>query len=611
MKKNIAILTFLLGIDFVISLVVGFCLNLPGEVAKNYVFSYKLLTGFQYFIEYLPVFMIASFIITFAVYFGQNCTGSTFRFSQAMVERFKSIMIFSLAITFVLSLSTEVFGTAINRKKNTIINRPKIINEYLKVGNNLYDNGFYERAKRYGVAAKALEPNSKKAADLIDRADVEIQRNETDNLRLKIYESVEKAEKVDRVVINPEQISEVYNYYLLAKEAYDKKEWFNAHYFAETGIALATPKDPNLEDLKKISNSAWNNLSEFHNLEKSEEQKIFNRKYEGYLALVQKDDLKAYYIFRELYTSSRAMQSDPDVLFYLEIAENRVNERAFFIDETFELESFENANDIYFACNYKDGTKDLVYFKGMTSVVETGNSIQYLRDLTITTIDNEGNFYRKMTVPYAKMLPVSVKNLPPATKDLMGIDNGVECVPYILLKSLERDREDSQVCPEYTYADGTVVNKPDFMILSMPYDDFLMLENFNADVYSIPIGHLLKLARLAEKYGFPQECFTQVFMDRIFYPIWMLILFLLISTFAWNNRLNTNQYFKFSWILAFPEFLLIGFVFYKIFMFVYKLMNFTLLGCFGLFKGLLAGIVLYCLFLIMTSVKFLACKTKS
>ena len=81
--------------------------------------------------------------------------------------------------------------------------------------------------------------------------------------------------------------------------------------------------------MKKISNSAWNNLSEYHNLEKNEDQQIFDKKYEGYLALVQKDDLKAYYLFKQLYMSSRMMQSDPDVKFYLEIAENRVNERAF------------------------------------------------------------------------------------------------------------------------------------------------------------------------------------------------------------------------------------------------------------------------------------------
>ena len=611
MKKNIIVLSFILIFSLIVCLIIGFVLNVPFEVSKNSVFLYKILTGLELFVKYLPVFIIASFILTFSVHFGQHCEGSIVRFSQAMVERFKKIMIFSLMLTFIITMSNEVFGTLINRKKQSIIESQKILNEYLKVGNNLFNNGFYERAKRYGNVALTLQPNSKEAVDLIDRAEVEIQRNENSNLRFKIYESVEDAEKVDKVVINPEQINEVYSYYLKAKDAYDKKEWFNAHFFAETGISLATPKDPNLEDLKKISNSAWNNLSEYHNLEKNEEQQIFDKKYEGYLALVQKDDLKAYYLFKQLYMSSRQMQSDPDVKFYLEIAENRVNEKSFFIDETFELESFENANDIYFACNYKDGTKDLVYFKGMTCVQETGNSVQYLRDLTIITIDNEGNFYRKMNVPYAKVLPVSVKNIPPSVKQLMGIEDDVESIPYLMLKSIERERENSEVFPVYTYSDGSVGNKPEYLLLSMPYEHFLMLENFKNNVTSIPLPQLLKLAKISEQYGFLEEMFTQSCLDRLFYPIWILILFLLISTFAWNNRVGSGQYFKLTWVFAFPEFLVISYVFYKLSMFIFKLINFTLLGVFGFLNACISALIFYLVMMVLAGVKFLACKTRS
>lgn len=611
MKKNIIVLSFILIFSLIVCLIIGFVLNVPFEVSKNSVFLYKILTGLELFVKYLPVFIIASFILTFSVHFGQHCEGSIVRFSQAMVERFKKIMIFSLMLTFIITMSNEVFGTLINRKKQSIIESQKILNEYLKVGNNLFNNGFYERAKRYGNVALTLQPNSKEAVDLIDRAEVEIQRNENSNLRFKIYESVEDAEKVDKVVINPEQINEVYSYYLKAKDAYDKKEWFNAHFFAETGISLATPKDPNLEDLKKISNSAWNNLSEYHNLEKNEEQQIFDKKYEGYLALVQKDDLKAYYLFKQLYMSSRQMQSDPDVKFYLEIAENRVNEKSFFIDETFELESFENANDIYFACNYKDGTKDLVYFKGMTCVEETGNSVQYLRDLTIITIDNEGNFYRKMNVPYAKVLPVSVKNIPPSVKQLMGIEDDVESIPYLMLKSIERERENSEVFPVYTYSDGSVGNKPEYLLLSMPYEHFLMLENFKNNVTSIPLPQLVKLAKISEQYGFLEEMFTQSCLDRLFYPIWILILFLLISTFAWNNRVGSGQYFKLTWVFAFPEFLVISYVFYKLSMFIFKLINFTLLGVFGFLNACISALIFYLVMMVLAGVKFLACKTRS
>ena len=611
MKKNIIVLSFILIFSLIVCLIIGFVLNVPFEVSKNSVFLYKILTGLELFVKYLPVFIIAAFILTFSVHFGHHCEGSIVRFSQAMVERFKKIMIFSLMLTFIITMSNEVFGTLINRKKQSIIESQKILNEYLKVGNNLFNNGFYERAKRYGNVALTLQPNSKEAVDLIDRAEVEIQRNENSNLRFKIYESVEDAEKVDKVVINPEQINEVYSYYLKAKDAYDKKEWFNAHFFAETGISLATPKDPNLEDLKKISNSAWNNLSEYHNLEKNEEQQIFDKKYEGYLALVQKDDLKAYYLFKQLYMSSRQMQSDPDVKFYLEIAENRVNEKSFFIDETFELESFENANDIYFACNYKDGTKDLVYFKGMTCVQETGNSVQYLRDLTIITIDNEGNFYRKMNVPYAKVLPVSVKNIPPSVKQLMGIEDDVESIPYLMLKSIERERENSEVFPVYTYSDGSVGNKPEYLLLSMPYEHFLMLENFKNNVTSIPLPQLLKLAKISEQYGFLEEMFTQSCLDRLFYPIWILILFLLISTFAWNNRVGSGQYFKLTWVFAFPEFLVISYVFYKLSMFIFKLINFTLLGVFGFLNACISALIFYLVMMVLAGVKFLACKTRS
>lgn len=611
MKKNIIVLSFILIFSLIVCLIIGFVLNVPFEVSKNSVFLYKILTGLELFVKYLPVFIIAAFILTFSVHLGHHCEGSIVRFSQAMVERFKKIMIFSLILTFIITMSNEVFGTFIDRKKQSIIENQKILNEYLKVGNNLFNNGFYERAKRYGNVALTLQPNSKEAVDLIDRAEVEIQRNENSNLRFKIYESVEEAEKVDKVVINPEQINEVYSYYLKAKDAYDKKEWFNAHFFAETGISLATPKDPNLEDLKKISNSAWNNLSEYHNLEKNEEQQIFDKKYEGYLALVQKDDLKAYYLFKQLYMSSRQMQSDPDVKFYLEIAENRVNEKSFFIDETFELESFENANDIYFACNYKDGTKDLVYFKGMTCVQETGNSVQYLRDLTIITIDNEGNFYRKMNVPYAKVLPVSVKNIPPSVKQLMGIEDDVESIPYLMLKSIERERENSEVFPVYTYSDGSVGNKPEYLLLSMPYEHFLMLENFKNNVTSIPLPQLLKLAKISEQYGFLEEMFTQSCLDRLFYPIWILILFLLISTFAWNNRVGNGQYFKLTWVFAFPEFLVISYVFYKLSMFIFKLINFTLLGVFGFLNACISALIFYLVMMVLAGVKFLACKTRS
>ncbi len=610
MKKIIGILSIFIAIGLVVSLIAGFTSDIPSEVPEASVFLYKLMTSLQNFGRYIPGVTITGFVVSCSVHFGRNAEGSTDRFSKAMMDRFKTVMIISISIAFFLTACTEVLLLLTANKKASIINRPKIVNDYINVGNKLFDNGYYERAMNYADAALKLSPNEKKALNLRDRADVEINRARTSNLRFKLYESVEEAEKVDRVVIDAAQINEVYQLYLKAQEAFEKKEWFNAHYYSELGIKLATPKDPNLEELKKMSTAAWNNLTEYHNLAKTEGQLIFERKFEGYLALVQKDDLKAYYIFRELYQSSREMQSDPDVVFYLEIAENRINERSFFVDETFELKSFESANDVYFAYEYADGSRDIVYFKGMTTVASTGNSIQYLRALTILSVSRAGEVFRTMTVPYAKVLPVSVKTLTPTTKQLMGIDDSIDCVPYIMLKSVGRDSPDIHHEPLYTYQNGETATTPEYMLLSIPYDDFLLLEKSTSTPESMPLPSLLKLVRMAAKYGFCTEVYGQALMNRLYYPLWILVLFVLLACFGWNNRIGATQYFKFSWAFAFIPFILISMLFYKMITFLFRLINYVLLGGLGISGGMITGLVLYVIMLISASVLFVSRNSK-
>lgn len=606
MKKIIAILSVFIGIGLIVSIIYGFMSEVPATVPQTSAFVYKLMNGIQNFGRYIPGVAITGFTVSCSVHFGRNSEGSTERFSKAMLERFKTVMIVSIIMAFFLTFCSEVLVLLTENKKSSIINRPKIVTEYINVGNRLFDNGYYERAMNYAEAALKLSPNEKHALNLRDRADVEINRARTSNIRFKLYESVEEAEKVDHVVIDAAQINEVYQLYLKANEAFTKKEWFNAHYYSELGIKLATPKDPNLEELKKISTAAWNNLTEYHDLAKTQGQLTFEKKYQGYLALVQKDDLKAYYIFRELYQSSREMQSDPDVVFYLQIAENRINERCFFIDETFELKSFESANDVYFAYEYADGSRDVIYFKGMTTVASTGNSIQYLRALTIVSVARNGEVFRTMTVPYAKVLPVSVKTLTPTTKALMGIDDSIDCVPYIMLKSVGRDSPELHNEPLYTYQNGETANTPEYLLLSIPYDDFLLLEKSTSTPESMPLASLFKLVHMAAKYGFCTEVYGQALVNRIFYPLWILIMFILLAGFGWNNRINPTQFFKFSWALAFIPFILISMLYNKMMMFLFRLVNYVLLGGFGLSGGMVAALVLYIILFICSAIIFVS-----
>lgn len=601
MKKIFGLLSIFLGLSLVICMIFAAFADFSAELPKNSVNALKILTGFEYFINYLPAIMMTGFVVSCSVYFGQNSEGSTSRFSAAMFARFKTIMVAVIVIAFVLTLGAEVFGVLIGQQKNRIVNRPKLVSEYIKVGRTLYEKGYYERAMGYADAALKLSPKSEEASRLLDDAEVASNQRRDSNIRIKLYESVENAEKVDHVVIDPNQIAEVYEYYLKAQDYFDKKEWFNAHYYAYVGMNLASPKDPNLEELRRIATAAWNNLSEYHNLAKTDEQLAFGKKYEGYLALLEKDDLRAYYIFNELYNSSREFQSDPDVIFYRAIAENRINEKCFFIDETLELESFEDANDIYFAYKYLDGSQDIIYFKGVTTVQGTGKSIQYLRGLFISSVDKDGNLFRTMSVPYAKVLPVSVETFSPTTRLLMGLDDKVRFVPYIMLRSVERDGPAGEYLPEYTYYQEMEETYPEHLMFSIPYDDFIMLENSMRNPSIIPLYTLFMLLSRTVKYGFSADVFGAVCLNRIFYPFWMIIIFIMLATFAWNNRTNVDQYFKFWWVFVFPVFMLIADVFYKASMFVFKLMNYAILASTGITGAMLGAFAVYSVALVVCS----------
>lgn len=605
MKKIFGLLSIFLGLSLVICMIFAAFADFSAELPKNSVNALKILTGFEYFINYLPAIMMTGFVVSCSVYFGQNSEGSTSRFSAAMFARFKTIMVAVIVIAFVLTLGAEVFGVLIGQQKNRIVNRPKLVSEYIKVGRTLYEKGYYERAMGYADAALKLSPKSEEASRLLDDAEVASNQRRDSNIRIKLYESVENAEKVDHVVIDPNQIAEVYEYYLKAQNYFDKKEWFNAHYYAYVGMNLASPKDPNLEELRRIATAAWNNLSEYHNLAKTDEQLAFGKKYEGYLALLEKDDLRAYYIFNELYNSSREFQSDPDVIFYRAIAENRINEKCFFIDETLELESFEDANDIYFAYKYLDGSQDIIYFKGVTTVQGTGKSIQYLRGLFISSVDKDGNLFRTMSVPYAKVLPVSVETFSPTTRLLMGLDDKVRFVPYIMLRSVERDGPAGEYLPEYTYYQEMEETYPEHLMFSIPYDDFIMLENSMRNPSIIPLYTLFMLLSRTVKYGFSADVFGAVCLNRIFYPFWMIIIFIMLATFAWNNRTNVDQYFKFWWVFVFPVFMLIADVFYKASMFVFKLMNYAILASTGITGAMLGAFAVYSVALVVCSLFFL------
>lgn len=612
MKKIIGILLFFLISGFIFFTVMGFIGQVPSELPEASVFQYKFLTGLLKYLNYIPSVVFSGFIVSFAIHFGRNSEGSAYRFSMAMMERYKIIIITSLILSFLLTLCSEVFAISILRKQRSLINRPKLVNEFIEVGKNLFENGDYEKSILYSEAALKLSPENKEAAKLHDMNDEEINRNNASNLRFELYQASKNIVRDDftKVKINSAKINDAYKCYLSAKSNYEAEQWFNAHYYAQQGIKLYSPKDPNYDELKNIATKAWNNITEQRKLDVDEDNLIYRRKYDGYVALSQNDDLNAYYIFRDLYLTSRDLATDPDVIFYLNIAEQRINERCFFIDEVFRLESFEDVNDVCFSYSYKDGSKDIIYFRGMTSVKETGKTIQYLRDLTIKSISKDGELFRTMNVQYAKVLPVSVKGINSTTKALMGISEDINSIPYIMLNSIDRNDPDNKAMPVYTYSSGEVSNIPEYLLLPISYDDFKMLETSTREPDEIPFTNLFILTKKASLYGYSSEVYAHSLLNRLLYPFWIVIILVGLAIVAWNCRLGSTQYFKFSWLLGFPFLMVICQILKQYLIYIFKLLNYVIIGFFGVNSAIIAGFILNFIMLLCISVYFLGRRSK-
>lgn len=605
MKKIFGMLSLFLSLGFVVCVIFGFALPLEKSIFENSSFAYKMCRSLKYFFMFLPALIFTGFVVSYTVHFGHNSEGSVKRFSAAMINRLKMVMISCFACVFVLTLVSEAFTLFVDKKMKEIENKPALINEYIVVANSLYVQGFASRAQRYAQAALALDPKSQKALEISQKAEIKIKAEE---ISTHVVEAPN--EKKSDIKIDESKIKESTAFLNMAKQAFENEKWFDAHYFAQKGIMLLTSKDPNAQELRSISAQAWNSISAIHDKKKTTDQLAFEEKYKGYVALTENNDLKAYYIFKGLSERSDEFARDSEVVFYLDIAQKRVLEKSFFIDETLELNNFEQENNVHFIHTYPDDSKAIWFFKGLSSVDQKGYAVQYLRDFYIMWLDKDGKYETTLHTPYAKILPIPVSSLDEETKELYGITDSMKSIPYILLKSV--DRSDSSVfyVPEYKYENGKIENTPEFMFFPIAYSDFIKLEQSAGSPQTMPLSTLTSLAFKSKDFGFAQELYGYTVLNRFLYPLCMLILLVFLSSFAWNNRIGDTQYFKFSWLMSMPILIFMFLVLYYVMIFLFHLINYTFVSLISGIGSLFAACGFYLLLLIVAMIYFLARRSK-
>jgi len=558
--------------------------------------EYKFYSVLKLFFTFLPAILISAFLIGYSWAFGRNSQKRIERFSSVFIEFIKSIFVVGIVCIAVCVAAAEFFSPIAERKQKNMSEITENYTDYLELARYYTAQEEYSYAKFYIDNALALRPRAEEALSLSDEIGI-------------YYSSIKKelpeTEKAEYTGLIAGEDDVGYSVAVLvdeARKAFTSQEYFSAHYYASLALQMAPSDNGNIDAAKQLASDAWNMLGENPSGLDKKSVGIFEKKKEGYFALVNGDFEKAYYIFTDLRSN---YPLDLDIQRYHSIAFEKMNTKYFFIDETENLQLFEQYRDIYFSNIRMDGGKDVIYIKGCTAIKKTGSFIQYLRDFSLFSFDSEGSLLYSFTVPYAKMSALPLEYTDSGFQEYMNSLGEKKIVPYILLESADRVSDGRFISPVFSNNDTGTAAHLNHYVLSLPYSDFVQICESSSGADVMPLMTLFQFAGKASLYGFSTEVYFQSLISRLTYPLILLIVFILTASLSWNYRLNSTLLFKFIWLFTLPFFTFIAYIILDTVLYLINLLYYVLFAFIGTLSLPVAVIVLI-VFIFLSTVYFTA-----
>ncbi len=549
MRKTAIIVAIYSVIAFALCLLVSVLMKnvpllLPGEER-----SYVIIRGFLFFCKFFPALVFSSFAIGCAIAYGKDSEKAKIKYSPLIMKHFKKTMISSIMIVACVSLFIEVLVPFFEQKQARAKIKPVLFNEFLTLGKDYYIKGNMNLAFEYSYNALLLNPKDKEASYIKEHAEAELNS-------LKLILDRPEPPKFVFVPVKETKGETITSLLNKAKKAAQEEKWFDAHYYAYLAVEVGNEKDINLDEANRLASEAWNHLFDVTAIKETDEQILFRKKREAYKTFIRGDNIEAYYQFLEISAISDVAARDPDVAKFSAIVEQRLEDQCFFVEEVEDLRRFEAYNNIYFSVPHDDGSKDVVYIRGITPVKNSGRMIQYLRGFTLFTYSAEGKFLRSVYVPYAKMLSQKVETFDESAKAAFGIKESFKNVPYLMLESISKSGRGGLISPVYEYdAEYTRIHEPylnNYLVLAMPQADFNLLCDAAAGSTKMSLISLMKFLPKTREYGYSYEVYNSDFLYRLSFPLIILICCIFMACVAWNYRLEDSQLFKFKWIFLVP-----------------------------------------------------------
>jgi hypothetical protein len=162
--------------------------------------------------------------------------------------------------------------------------------------------------------------------------------------------------------------------------------------------------------------------------------------------------------------------------------------------------------------------------------------------------------------------------------------------------------------PEYEYSEAgneAKMEKRSYFVFNMSYSDFLVLCHVSREADRMELGSLLRFAKNARQYGYSSEVFTQSLIQRMCYPIILLLMMIGCAVLSWKYRIQAGQMFKFKWLFVVPVFSALIYILLEFIFYLEGLLSYTLISLIGFAALPVMCVILLLIFGIIT-IRFVA-----
>lgn len=611
---------------------------------------YRNLRALFWFFTVFPAALLSGVTIGCSSLWKSDFRNSRKRFSDAMLVRFRTILITSIILVLCIGIVHEVIVPNVKYGIEILEAGPAEFRYATANARELMEQGEIELAYSYAKRAAVVARHDAAAQEYLAKV-----RNALDLDRDKLHHGLDRDKESGNDVVKNDKLlplnSKEFSYSVKeclekSAEAKEKEDWFLAHYWAEIAVNICPGTDTNYMNAKFASGEAWQALQSPEGFGNEDDRLYYNQKKLAYSALNSSeisDKVRAYYMFKGLEKWPDRVRTDPDVEKFMALAQESLEREYFFTDEIENLSQRLTSRNIYFTLEDDNRNLRNVYFiRGVMDTSHDGRSVRYLEDFYEIMFTADGKFVRMMHAPVAKVLSVSKDLFEEGTYEELGMDSKWRSVPFVMLKAVDRETESKEIAPVYSYDEsdipGDVLSHIGFMedanpriienfmnwrgsinksvygsdehkftkFLHMPFDDFAIINKASDGPDKMNLVSLMAFMGSVTKYGYSYDIFAKNLVGRLLYPLFVLSLLIIAATMGWNYRIeDEGTRFKFIWLFLVPLYGAVMYVVLEICTYLFNIVNFVLIGLTGTWEMFVA-FVLYVLVFVLVSFNFLA-----